>query len=161
MTFEEDLGFGRDGEDAVYLMLLHSPKTKNVLDVTEDKTGYFYKKDIDFIQQTIDGQIIKYEVKTDSMAHKTGNIPYEIKSNNNKGCLDRSEADIVAFYLSATKQIYFVKLSEWKCFNLRKHYKPIKMGDNAEGFLVPINDLIENKIAYEFVRINGRYERKS
>lgn len=143
--FEADLKFGETGEDVAWLRLLKSPTTKQVMDVRKDP--YFQKIDVDFLQLTKDGVVNKVEVKTDRMAHKTGNFVFETKSNGNAGCLQRSEADYVLTVLATGETLTVVM--DWLNVYISEHnLKEIPMGDNARGYLIPIKDLVAHKIAY-------------
>ena len=107
MSFAEDLSFGREGEVIVRNLLESSGNFDNVIDCSNDK--YFQEKDIDLLALATDGHIAKYEVKTDRMAHETGNIAFEIKTSGNIGCLAKTEADFVMYYIEGNGRLY--------CFN--------------------------------------------
>lgn len=145
MAFENDLRFGETGEHVAWVQLLESPKTRQVLDVRKDK--YFQEKDIDFLQLDFNNNVNKIEVKTDRQAHLTGNIAFETKSNSNKGCLERSEADYVLYYLIETKETLLIDLPMLKGYIKQYNPKEIVMGDNARGYLISIKDLIDYKVA--------------
>ena len=145
MAFSEDLAFGKAGERAAWLALLESPKTRQVLDVRDDL--YFQERDIDFLQLDIKNKVNKIEVKTDRKAHETGNIAFETMSNSNDGCLARSEADYIYYYLDATGEVIIINLPILKgCLGNLKP-EEIRMGDNARGYLIKIQDLLDLKIA--------------
>ena len=77
--FQQDLRTGSIGEDVIFNFLKSNTNTKSVIDVRHDTL--FQELDVDFIQETHDNQIRKIEVKTDTMAHNTGNLAYEHTSN--------------------------------------------------------------------------------
>lgn len=145
MPFNEDLTLGQAGEHVAWVQLLESPKTKQVLDVRKDK--YFQDKDIDFLQLDTQNNVNKIEVKTDRQAHRTGNIAFETKSNSNEGCLARSEADYIVYYILETNETLVINLSLLKGFIKVTKPEEVSMGDNAKGFLLPIRDLLDYKVA--------------
>lgn len=146
MPFKEDLIYGETGEHVAWVHLLESPKTKQVLDVRKDK--YFQDKDIDFLQLDFNNNVNKIEVKTDRQAHETGNIAFETMSNSNVGCLERSEADYIYYYIEKTGEVIILKLPELKGFIKHTNPKEISMGDNAKGYLLDINSLVAYQVAY-------------
>lgn len=146
-SFHSDLEFAELGEDKLWLYLLKAEGTRNVLDVRKDP--WFQKIDIDFIRETNKGMFHKYEVKTDRQAHETGNFVFETKSNSNVGCLARSRADYVYYYLSETGAAYLVIMPELRKYISNNNFKEYVMGDNARGYLIPIADLVRNNIAVE------------
>lgn len=153
MAFSEDLAFGKTGERIAWLSLLESPKTRQVMDVRND--AYFQERDIDFLQLAINNRIYKIEVKTDRQAHATGNIAFETKSNSNEGCLARSEADYIYYYLENTGEVIIINLPVLKgCLGNLKP-EEIKMGDNARGYLIKIQDLLDLRIAVKRGTRNG------
>lgn len=145
MAFKEDLIFGETGEHVAWIQLLESPKTRLVMDVRKDK--YFQQKDIDFLQLDLNNNVNKVEVKTDRKAHETGNIAFETDSNGNVGCLERSEADYIYYYLEQTKEVIILKLRELKGYIKHTNPREITMGDNAKGYLLNIQNLIDYQVA--------------
>lgn len=146
MPFKEDLVYGETGEHVAWIHLLESPKTRNVMDVRKDK--YFQDKDIDFLQLDFNNNVNKIEVKTDRQAHETGNIAFETESNSKEGCLARSEADYIYYYIEKTGEVIILKLPELKGYIKHKNPREIPMGDNARGYLLDIQSLIEYQVAY-------------
>ena len=149
-NFVRDLKFAESGENIVYNYLKNLDCTLDVLDVRYLK--YFQDADIDFIH-VLNNCLQPYfiEVKTDRMAHRTGNLPYEVISNykiNSIGCFEKTLATHIFFYLSVTKQLYVldtVKLKEYVKDNEPK-LKLINMGDNARGYLLKIVELINEGV---------------
>lgn len=145
--FEDSLCQGAIGEHVVWNLLIKMPNVAQVIDVRDDER--FRNKDIDFLMQTIADKrkVIKYvEVKTDFKAHETGNFVYEVSTSGNVGCLAKTEADYVFYYLPGSHVVHLIDmrklndyLDEHKLFE-----KP--MGDNAKGFLIKIEDLIRAKV---------------
>lgn len=143
--FNRDKSFGRVGEEVAWLDFLQSPKVRNVMDVREDE--YFKGKDIDFLVLKPDNQILKVEVKTDYQGHKTGNIAFETKTNKNIGCLEKSEADWIYYYLQEAEESYLVNLPRLRQYIAQIKPIEIAMGDNAKGYLLKLADLEKQKIA--------------
>lgn len=141
--FNKDLSFGKDGEYIIYKFLCKHESTLDLINVSDDK--WFQNFDIDYLQKTKNG-INKIEIKTDRIAHRTGNIVYEFISNkycNSLGCFKKTEADFLFYYLYETKILYiFVieELKEWVSQNKNK-LKVVDMGDCAIGYLIKLKDL--------------------
>ena len=144
-NFERDVIFAELGEEKAWWKMVNSPKTKSVLDVRKD--GFFQEKDIDFLQQTVDGKVNKIEVKSDRQAHETRNIVYETVSNGNTGCLLRSNADYVYYYFTESNEVFLISMSALRWYVSHTMLNTVRMGDGAEGYLINIDDLVESKVA--------------
>lgn len=143
MSFAEDLSFGREGEAVVRNLLESSGNFDYVIDCSNDK--YFQQKDIDVLALVNDGHIAKYEVKTDRKAHETGNIAFELATNGNIGCLAKTEADYVMYYIEGNGKLYCFNARQMRQYLERHRFKLYRMGDNAEGYLLNINMLLRDK----------------
>ena len=141
-NFQKDLKTAEEGEEVAYSLLLKSPQNKAVLDVRKDP--YFQELDIDFLAEKHSGIILKYEVKTDRQAHKTGNIVFEKTTSGNIGCLEKSHADYILYYLSETKIMYGFWLDDIRQYIKETNPKIINMGDAATGYLLSIF-MLKNK----------------
>ena len=145
-NFENDLLYGEVGENKLIVYLFNDSKTKRVLDVRKDK--YFQAADVDFLQELNDGSVNKIEVKSDRQAHKTGNIVYEVTSNGNAGCLKRSIADYVFYYVSESDEGYIISMRRLNALIAQNRaLKVVKMGDNATGYLINIQEALNMGIA--------------
>lgn len=145
MAFEKDMKYGEIGEHIAWLELLQSPKVKQVLDVRHDR--YFQDRDIDFLALKTNGQVDRWEVKTDRQAHQTGNLVFETKSNSNEGCLARSEAQWIWYAIPETNETIIVDFAKLKGYVLHKKPNEVSMGDNARGYLLNIQELIDYQVA--------------
>ena len=143
MSFAEDLSFGREGEAVVRNLLESSGNFESIIDCSNDK--YFQQKDIDVLALANDGHIAKYEVKTDRKAHETGNIVFEIKTNGNIGCLAKTEADFVMYYIEGNDRVYCFNAEQMRRYLRQNRFKLYRMGDNAEGYLLNINQLLRDR----------------
>lgn len=143
-NFEKDLNYGELGENLTILKLYNHPDTKSVIDVRKDK--WFQKIDIDFLWASQNGSIVKIEVKTDRKAHETGNFVFELSSNGNKGCLARSRADYVYYYVEGNDTMYVIFMSPLRDYiNAHgKDFKVFDMGDGARGLLIPFKFMLDN-----------------
>lgn len=145
--FSNDLNTGKIGEKKVYKYLSHNKKIKHIEDVTENKE--YQNMDVDFICYNEDDKKCFIEVKTDTIAHKSGNIAYEIISNKHYGtigCFEKTKAHIIFYYLLKTDELYIIKTKKLREYVNRKYKnrgKEIYMGDYALGYLIPIKDLLE------------------
>ena len=152
--FQKDLRTGVLGEEVVYNFLLRNSQTSNVLDVRDDKV--FQKLDVDFIQELISGGTRMIEVKTDTQAHYTKNLAYEHTSNkyyNTIGCFEKTKADYIFYYLTENKNLYILHTETLRSYihTNKNRFREVNMGDNALGYLVKLEELVNNKIGW---RIN-------
>lgn len=144
MSFDEDLSFGKEGEIIVRQVLESSGHFDLTIDCSND--AYFQQKDIDLLGIASDGgHIAKYEVKTDRKAHETGNIAFEIATNGNIGCLAKTEADFVMYYIERNGKLYCFNARQMRQYLERHRFKLYRMGDNAEGYLLNINKLLRDR----------------
>lgn len=89
----------------------------------------------------------KIEVKTDRMAHKTGNIAVEFRFKGYLSGIATSEADYWAFVLAEHKLIKFIRTDILRNI-ARKYYElgSVKKGGDgmqSEMVLIPINKLTD------------------
>lgn len=148
MSFEDDKRFAEIGESKCLWLLHNSKKTRGVLDVRHDE--YFQELDIDFLQLDINDKVNKIEVKTDRQGHNTGNFVYETKSHKTDGCMNRSHADFVYYYLVETDEVWVVimpKLREWL---KSQDIKEVVFHDGAKGYLLKFVELEMNNIAVRY-----------
>lgn len=149
--FYLDMKLGEKGEDVVVRYLYSLPDTEFVLDVRYLR-GY-QAHDIDFVLYTKKKKVIPIEVKTDTMAHITGNIAYEVFSHKDwgtEGCLEKTKAKFVFYYLAHSGELLYInvkRLREHVNVNYKDKKPMVEMGDNAAGYLIKINELISNRIA--------------
>ena len=149
MGFRTDNEIGNKGENAIFNFLSTYPSTTAIIDVTKDE--WFQQFDIDFIWQDTEYNIFKIEVKTDTLADKTGNMVYEIwsdKRTHSKGCFEKTEADYIFYYLINTKVLYIFNTQELRTW-VNEHENELwqtYMGDFAIGYVIPLNDLKEISI---------------
>lgn len=139
--FKNDIKRGETGEHLVWNLLNKYPKVRNVIDVRNDKR--FQAEDVDFLVETTDRQFRYVEVKTDYMAHRTGNIAFEISSSGNPGCLQRTKADEVFYYLPETNTVHVLNVSKVRDYIDTYRLQERPMGDSAIGYLIPIDRLCE------------------
>lgn len=148
--FDDCLKTGGYGEHAVWNRLIKSKTVRSIVDVREDKA--FQEKDIDFLIENLDRQFTPIEVKTDFQAHKTGNIVYEVSTSGNIGCFEKTEAKYIMYFIPESQQVHVLSVQALRKYIEDVKPKEIKMGDNATGFLLPIEDLRKHKV------IKGTYE---
>lgn len=149
--FYQDMKLGKKGEDVVVRYLYSLPDTDFVMDARYLR-GY-QAHDVDFVLFTKKKKVIPIEVKTDTMAHLTGNIAYEVFSHKDwgtEGCLEKTKAKFVFYYLVHSDELIYInvkRLREYVARNYKDKVAMKAMGDNAAGYLIKINELISNRIA--------------
>lgn len=158
-NFYKDLKTGEIGESVVLETLIKINGVEDILDVRDIKE--WQQMDVDFLVFTNNNILIPIEVKTDNLAHSTGNIAYEVLSNkhyNTKGCFEKTRAKYIYYYLTNTEKLYQIDVKRLRSHvkaNYKGKKKMIAMGDNAEGYLIKINELIKNGVMKE-VLINDK-----
>ncbi len=153
-TFLKDLEFGKMGEKKVINKLTSYRNIKEVRDISNTKRGI--EDDIDVELVYADGHVSTVEIKTDTMAHKTGNIAYEEFSHMNPGCFARTKANHIIYYLESTGEAYVLNPAKFRNFiqeiknNKAKanklNVRASRMGQGASGYLVPIKSIINTDI---------------
>lgn len=149
--FERDMNTGAIGEEIVFNLLKSDSRVKEVIDVREDKI--FQRIDVDFVQFFKNEKPLLIEVKTDEKAHETGNIIYESISNatyNTIGCFEKTTSQIIYYYIVHTKEMLIIRTSKLRDYmsedKNKKKYKYVHMGDNARGYLIPIQHILNNNL---------------
>lgn len=142
--FSESIRYGEFGEHAIWNLLNKMKRTRSVIDVRLDKG--FQDKDVDFLVEDIDRQFTFIEVKTDYKAQDTGNLVYEISTSGNIGCFEKTQATYIIYYLPKTQTAYFLNVSKLRNYVKTVNPKRVPMGDKSEGYLLPINDLLNTKV---------------
>ena len=159
--FREDIHRGEIAEEIILEYFTKHPLYK-IIDVRDNKG--FQQDDIDFILiSLITKQIIYIEVKSDFLTHRTKNIVYEKISSrhaNTKGCFEKTKSHYILYYIDYfqtflvldTKMLqYYVQTQPVQAL------KEVCMGDNAKGFLLPMNSVIHQNFFKGFFRKNQNY----
>ena len=144
MSFEESLKHGGFGEHAIWNMFSKMKTVRSVVDVRDDKV--FQEKDVDFLVENMDRQFIWVEVKTDFVGHKSGNIVYELTTSGHTGCFEKTQAKYIVYYFPHAETAHLIDVKKLRNYIYEAQPNLIKMGDNAEGFLLPITDLQKQKV---------------
>lgn len=179
-NFQNDMKIGKIGEDDLINLLKISPKTEHIEDVSDNP--FFQMLDIDIIQFTqlrdsgepYTADDVKeiflthskkrnffnaYEVKTDTRAEETRNVPYEIISHDNAGCCGITRSDYVYFvFLDNTtreiKERWLITTKEWRQFIREKFNEAyIKLhnfnrtNDKVLNFLCNIEEMEKQNVA--------------
>ena len=122
MSFELDVWRGRKGEE-----LFEKAMGDRVTNVTED--GKYQKDDIDYISSCVCG----WEVKTDYMAHKTGNLALESHtSTQGLSWLWKSRADIFVFVIPQTQELYAIPKLTLLKFCMKEPLRHVRKYDNGK-----------------------------
>lgn len=179
-NFQNDIKIGKIGEEDLIKILANSPKTEHIEDASNDPL--FQLLDIDVIQFT---QLKKdgtqytindvkeaflthstkrdffnaYEVKTDTRAEETRNVPYEMISHDNTGCCAITRADYVYFVFldNATREIkerWLITTKDWRQL-IREHFNETyvklhnfnRTNDKVLNFLCNIEEMEKQNVA--------------
>ena len=150
--FLSDLEFGKIGEEKTLEYLYSRNFTQEVIDVRDD--DFWRDNDVDFILICKDGDILKIETKTDRIAHKSKNLAYEVISNkhyNTQGCFAKTKCDVMMYYLQETDEMYYINMGALRDY-IEENKKDLAlkpMGDNALGYLLRMNKLLEKEIMFK------------
>ena len=140
MSFNEDLQDGKKAEELVRFKLSQTGKFVDIWDCSDDE--YFQSKDIDILALKQDGRIAKIEVKADRQAHQTGNLVWEQTTSGRIGCFAKTDADFIMYYTVGNGSLYIFKPKELRRYIERSKLPLRRMGDNAEGYLLNIRELL-------------------
>lgn len=144
MAFSMDLVGGSIGEAYAWDFLTKQSNVCEVFDVRDDEK--FREMDVDFLVKMADKSIVWAEVKCDTMADRTGNIAYELTTSGHIGCLQKTKASIILYFVVNSQEMIVFRIEKLRKLINLKHYERRRMGDHAEGFLVPIKDMTFAKI---------------
>lgn len=137
--FKECLRDGEIGEHVVWNILQKSKTVRSIVDVRMDKE--FQAQDIDFLIENNERQFTPIEVKTDFKAQETGNIVYELSTSGHLGCFEKTKAKYIFYYIPSGNVVYMIDVVAMRTYLHRVRPEARQMGDNATGFLLPIEDL--------------------
>jgi len=89
-----------------------------------------------------------FELKTDRMAHKTGNVYVEFKSRGKDSGISTSKSDTWIFKIvsNGDRHLFSIQIPLTRLRKLvSKDYRVVPGGDNltSRGYLVPMGDLIK------------------
>lgn len=153
-NFNSDLANGKKGETKIFTHLQSYKNITEVRDISNSKRGI--QDDIDFELVYTDGHTSTVEIKTDMLAHRTGNIAYEELSHKNPGCFARTKADHILYLINETNEVYVLNPDRFRAFiavmktdaEQAKQYKvrSTYMGEGAFGYLVPIKSLMNTDV---------------
>lgn len=144
MAFEESKKYGEYGEHAVWNILSGESWVRSIVDVRQDEG--FREQDVDFLVENLHRQFAGVEVKTDFKAHETGNLVYELTTSGHIGCFEKTKAKFIAYIVPKSRKVYWISVNALRDYTHNGNLKEIRMGDNATGFLIPLEDLIRNGV---------------
>lgn len=160
-NFLRDKNLGRLGEIRIKNHMSSYSNVTEVRDISSSRRGI--DDDIDFEIVYTDGHISTLEVKTDLMAHMTGNMVYEELSNKNPGCFARTKADHIAYMLEATGETYILHPERFRALiaEVKENQEKAKelgiratrMGQGAYGYLIPITSIIKTDVVECMIKV--------
>jgi hypothetical protein len=134
--FKSDLDFGLSGEkEMIDILCKDSPDSVVSLPPNIRFKGWDFEIDE-----------VKYEVKTDRMSHKTGNLVVEVECNKKPSGLSTTDADYWIFNLDKMDKYVIIGIKPLK--ELIKDTKKIYGGYRRKSVLhvLPIEDIPEEYI---------------
>lgn len=148
--FDADLKRGAIGERVAWDILNSQPNIRTVLDVRQ--ASMFQNMDVDFLVEKTDREIFLVEVKTDNAISRTGNVVYELTTSGNIGCFAKTKAQIVMYY-DVEGIMYAIDVKHLREYISHNRFDAVRMGDNATGYLISIEELKVNKIIFKEWRV--------
>lgn len=120
-SFDKSKDIGKNGEKTIIEYLKQIPEIESVVDVSDNPE--YFDSDIDVIVKIKGNPTHRtIEIKTDT--YNSGNIFFELISNNNKntlGCSLVSKADFLFYYFINSNELYIIDLPKyrtWVLFNI-------------------------------------------
>lgn len=148
--FKDDKQLAIIGEFVVWNALQDLKDVKKVIDVREDRR--FQEWDVDLLIENDERQFFGIEVKTDWKTFETGNVIFETESFGKIGCLERTKADYVAFFVPQSGNIYLCDTKELKKCAKSGNYPTKPMGQETLGIIVPLGDLERFGVVKQTIR---------
>lgn len=142
--FLTDINRGKRGEIDVMHKLSEYRNVTSVLDVSDN--DYYREREIDAIIYLNNRPPLSIEIKTDYY-EKTGNIVFEVLSSKKKqsaGGFTKTQSDFIIYYFPNINTMYAINTKAFQDYirSNRNTLRYCPMGDDAEGFLIPIRTLI-------------------
>lgn len=106
-------------------------------DQTTEKHNY------DLSATTKSGRLVRVEIKTDLLAHRTGNVGLEYEQNGKPSGIITTESDIWCWYLSGLNQILYFDTITVKSFIADKVWTGDRETVNSKYYLIPIKNIID------------------
>ena len=131
---QEQLPIGKQGEAVVSADLT---KIGYTINPTIGKHNY------DLSATTVTGRLIKVEIKTDLLGHKTGNVGLEYQQNGLPSGIETTESDVWAWYIKGLNQILYFDTDIVRSFVTDKLYTTTHKTVNSCYYLIPIANIIK------------------
>jgi len=129
----KQLPIGKEGEAVV------SADLKNLGYTVNQTVG---KHNYDLSATTKESRLIRVEIKTDLLAHKTGNVGLEYQQNGLPSGIETTESDIWAWYIKGSNQILYFDTDTVRSFITDVLYITTRKTVNSCYYLIPIQHII-------------------
>jgi hypothetical protein len=98
------------------------------------------------VETTCENHTVKWEVKSDRMACRTGNVAIEFRYKGNPSGITSTEADYYAYFILRPAEdptLYLIPTENLKTMIESPTYRRIRGGDGfkSEMILIPLDDL--------------------
>lgn len=129
----EQLPIGKEGEAVV---------GRDLTDIgykverTEGKHNY------DLSATTKTNRLVRVEVKTDLVGHRTGNVGLEFEQNGLPSGISTTESDIWCWYVKGMKKIFYFDTDTVRSFITNELYHDVKEIVHSRFYLIRIEDII-------------------
>lgn len=150
-SFEKQLALWKLGEQQVYKHLRKKEKTVDVKDLSDIKA--FQPLGIDAMRIYESNSWIMFatffDVKTDYLVHKTGNLFIETNSNDEKkGCMLTTKAELFMYYDPMLWKLYQLPIYAFRKWYkdtgvARKHLKVSNKTYSSEWIAMPVEELLQ------------------
>ena len=130
----QQLPIGKEGEAIVGMDLTD---LNYMVDMTEGKHNY------DLEATTKGGRIIRVEVKTDLIGHRTGNVGLEFEQNGKPSGIMTTESDMWVWFVKGLNKIYYFDTETVRSFITKELYHDVKEIVNSRFYLLRIEDILD------------------
>ena len=130
----QQLPIGKEGEAIVGRDLTD---LGYMVDRTEGKHNY----DIEITSK--EARIIRVEVKTDLIGHRTGNVGLEFEQNGKPSGIMTTESDMWVWFVKGLNKIYYFDTETVRSFITKELYHDVKEIVNSRFYLLRIEDILD------------------
>jgi len=158
--FSEQLRIGKAEEEKLDRLWGNA----RILDVSDDPA--WQKQGIDRVLELSDGRRVPVEYKADFIAHRTGNLIFELVSVDTTGTPGwglTSRADYLVYLIAKTDEVYFIRLPDLRQWVLSRKSEFREVAADNGGYrtislLVPLHRLEQlsfvKKLSLKSMRLN-------
>lgn len=131
-NLQDKLPIGKEGEAVV---------AKDLIRLGYKINETIGKHNYDLSATTSTGRLVKVEIKTDLLGHKTGNIGLEFMQNGKPSGIETTESDIWCWYIKGLNQILYFDTDVVKSFVTYQLHTSQRETVRSKYYLIPIEKI--------------------